>query len=97
MKIEILVDSDEFWTRLSEDMASAKDCVYLQTMSYEGDATGQMVGQAFIDSPAAHKRLIADDFYVRGKISDKWLHSPRNLFNREVRRERAHKTARRRA
>jgi len=89
LRFEILVDAEEFWTRLSGDMAKARECVYLQTMSYEGDATGQMVGQALIDSPAADKRLIADDFYVRGKVSDKWLRSPRNLFNREVRRERA--------
>lgn len=89
MKIEFLVDAEAFWERMSEDMRAARDCVYLQTMSYEGDATGQRVGQALIDSPAKDKRLIADDFYVRGKISDKWLRSPRNLFNKEVRRERA--------
>ena len=89
MSIEILVDADEFWQRLSADMAAAKEQCYIQTMSYEGDATGQMVGQALIDSPAKDKRLIADDFYVRGKVSDKWLRSPFNILNREVRRERA--------
>lgn len=89
MKIEFLVDAEAFWERMHEDMRAAKECVYLQTMSYEGDAAGQMVGEALIESAAGDRRLIADDFYVRGKISDKWLRSPRNLFNREVRRERA--------
>jgi cardiolipin synthase len=89
LKIEFLVDAGSFWDRFREDLRHAREYAWVQTMSYEGDPTGQMFGQALIDSPARDKRLIADDFYVRGKISDKWLRSPRNLFNREVRRERA--------
>ena len=43
--IQIQVDAGEFWPSLQDDIRSAKDYVYLQTMSFEGDSVGQGLAQ----------------------------------------------------
>jgi cardiolipin synthase len=86
MRMRLLVDSKEFWAVLREDIQSAQHSIYIQTFSFEGDQTGKMLAEALISSPARDKRIIVDD-YTRWVISDKYLYSPRNLFDVRLRQE----------
>ena len=62
MKIELLVGSNEFWTRLRADMARAEESVYVQTFTFEGDSVGSALGQALEASPARDRRLLVDGY-----------------------------------
>ena len=86
MKAELLVNYNEFWERLSKDIASAQGSVFVQTFAFEGDSVGKQLSEALLTSPAKDKRILADSF-TRIVLSDKFKYSPANLFNRELRRE----------
>ena len=86
MRISILVDSEEFWAQLSQDIQNAQNSIYIQTFSFEGDGTGKMLAEALIASPAQDKRIIVDD-YATWMVSDRFIYSPRNLFNTALRQE----------
>jgi len=64
--IDLLVNYNEFWTRLSEDIRSARRSVFVQTFAFEGDAVrSAIVGRfAFIKrhGQARARRF----FYPRG-------------------------------
>jgi len=84
--MRLLVDSKEFWGVLREDIQSAQQKIYIQTFSFEGDQAGKSLAEALLSSPAVDKRIIVDD-YTKWVISDKYLYSPRNLFNAGLRQE----------
>lgn len=86
MKTELLVNYEEFWTRLSEDIASAEESVFVQTFAFEGDSVGKQLSAALLSSPAKDKRILADSF-TQIVLSDKFKYSPANLCNRELRLE----------
>jgi cardiolipin synthase len=86
MPTELLVDFNEFWSRLNEDIRSARRSVLVQTFALEGDAIGKKLSAALISSPARDKRILADSF-TRMVLSDRFRYSPSNLFNKELRRE----------
>ena len=86
MKFQILVDAENFWGDLEKEMLGAKDYVYAQTMSFEGDTVGTMFSEAFQKSQATDKRLLLDS-YIKAIISDKFLYSPKNLFSKPLRDE----------
>jgi cardiolipin synthase len=88
MQIEILVDQEEYWPRLEADIASARNHVYVQTLSFEGDRVGKAIAQCMLDCPAPDRRLIADDVHVHHRINDKYLHSLKHRRNMDIRRER---------
>ena len=84
--IDLLVDYHEFWTRLREDIASSERSVLVQTFAFEGDSVGKQLTSALLSSPAKEKRILADSF-TRVVLSDKFMYSPANFCNRELRRE----------
>jgi len=86
MKISLLVDFENFWDALSQDLSSAKHSVLVQTFSFEADRIGTLLAEALIDSPARDKRILSDSF-SRIVVSDKFLFSPSNWFDRELRDE----------
>jgi cardiolipin synthase len=86
MRTTILVDSKEFWAQLSQDIQNAQKSIYIQTFSFEGDQVGKTLTRALLASPALDKKIIVDD-YTKWMISDKFLYSPRNLFNVSLRQE----------
>ena len=88
MQIEILVDAGEFWPRLKEDIRTARERVYLQALSFEGDRVGEEVAGALSACTAADRRVIADDFYTKHRINDNFLHNPKHWFERHLWRER---------
>ena len=87
MDAELLIDFDEFWTRLSEDIRTARGSVFVQTLACEGDAIGKLLGAALLAThPATDKRILADSF-TRIVLSDKSRFSPGNLANAALRQE----------
>ena len=86
MKIELLIDFQQFWARLSEDIRTAERSVYLQTFALEGDAVGQQLAAALISSSAPDRRILADSF-TRVVLSDRFKYSPSALLDRELRDE----------
>ena len=86
MDLKLLVDSEEFWTQLQIDIRSAHDCVYVQTLSFEGDSVGLGLTKAMSDASASDRRIIVDSF-TKYIINDRFLYTPQNLRDRELRRE----------
>jgi cardiolipin synthase len=84
--IDLLVNFEEFWTRLSKDIASAQHSVFVQTFAFEGDSVGKNLSAALLSSPAKDKRVLADSF-TRVVLSDRFRYSPANFFDDELRHE----------
>ena len=99
MNIELLLDAEEFWARLSEDLRSAERSAWIQTFTFEGDRVGTALGRALRDCPAVDRRLLVDRYSLLYH-SDRIIPGPAWLdrsFRREfflthrwVRRLRAH-------
>ena len=86
MRLQLLVDADEFWRALRADIASARERIWLQTLSLEADGAGTPLAQALIESAAPDKRLLVDAFCSH-IVSDRFIHSPRNRIRPELRAE----------
>ncbi len=87
-KIQIQVDADEFWPSLKKDIRSAKECVYVQTLSFEGDSVGEALAEELSSSSAPDRRVIVDEFYTLHRINDNFLHNPKHWFDTGLRKER---------
>lgn len=86
MSIELLLDFEEFWSRLREDIARAQKSVYIQTFAFEGDSVGKQLAEALLSSEARDKRVLADSF-TRIVLSDRFRYSPSNILDSDLRRE----------
>src|SRR6266849_5933368 len=86
MSFELLIDFSEFWSRLSADIRSAVESVFVQTFAFEGDEVGKQLSTALLSSGAPDRRVLADSF-TRIVLSDRFRYSPANFFDRELRRE----------
>ena len=84
--MELLVNFGQFWSRLREDILSARDSVLIQTFALEGDRVGRQLAEAFLGCAAPDKRILADSF-TRVVLSDRFKYSPANLFDRALRDE----------
>lgn len=62
MKIELLVGSEEFWARMKDDLAAARDSAYIQTFSFEGDRVGTRLARAMERATATDRRLLVDSY-----------------------------------
>ncbi len=86
MPTKLLVNFNEFWARLSEDIAAAEDSVCVQTFAFEGDSIGKQLAAALLSSRAPDRRMLADSF-TRVVLSDRFKYSPANLIDRDLRDE----------
>lgn len=86
MAIELLVDFNEFWQRLRQDIKSAQQSVFVQTFALEGDIVGQQLAAALLGSPAKDRRILADSF-TKVVLSDRFRYSPANVFDQELNQE----------
>ena len=86
MSIQLLVNFNEFWSRLREDIARAQESVLIQTFAFEGDSVGKQLAAALLSSPARDKRVLADSF-TRIVLSDRFRYSPASMLDRELQRE----------
>ena len=86
MSIELLVDFNQFWSRLNADIRSARRSVFVQTFAFEGDVVGKQLSAALLSSSAPDRRILADSF-TRIVLSDRFRYSPANFFDGELRSE----------
>ena len=86
MRLQLLVDADEFWNALATDIANAQHRIWLQTLSLEADTAGLPLGDALANSAARDKRLLVDAF-SQHIISDKFIYAPRNALNQVLQAE----------
>lgn len=86
-ELELLVGADAFWRRASADCARAKRRLWVQAMTFEGDAAGQTVAKAIAASGAADRRVLVDG-YTRVVMSDRWVGWPKALLPVDLRAER---------
>ena len=86
MPTELLVNFNEFWTRLRADICAANESVFIQTFALEGDSIGKQLSEALLASRAPDKRILADSF-TRIVLSDRLRFAPSNLFDPNLREE----------
>ncbi len=86
MEIEIALDSKAFCDKLFTDLYAASRTAYLQVMTFEGDQAGTALADVLIDSDISDCRLLIDR-YSRVMISDRFLFSPANIFDRLLQKE----------
>src|SRR5207237_3692828 len=75
MSIELLIDFNEFWSRLNEDIRLARRSVFVQTFALEGDQVGQELSEALLSSSAQDKLILADSF-TQIVLSERFRYSP---------------------
>ena len=83
---ELLVGAQAFWRRAAADLAGAARRALVQAMTFEGDTAGLTAAADISASGAADRRVLVDD-YSRHVISDRFVHGPAALFNRQLRAE----------
>ena len=88
MKINLFVDSNEFWSNLKEDTKNSNKYVYIQTLSFEGDSVGKMFSDHLLSLRPRDIRILADT-YTKYIISDRFYYRPKNFFDKNLRLERA--------
>jgi cardiolipin synthase len=86
MSFRLLVDSDEFVAQLLQDISAARSRVYVQAMTFDADRSGLGVAQMLIDAAAPDRRVLIDEV-SRYIVSDRFIYSPGNWRDRELRRE----------
>ena len=86
MALALQVDFAAFWQSLSTDIARARQSVYVQTFSFEGDAVGLALAEVLRAAKLNDVRILVDSF-TKYVLSDKILHAPHNWFDRELRAE----------
>ena len=94
MKFKLLIDSEEYWEHLKNDILAAENSIRLQTLSFEADSVGKALAKLLMRSKARDKKIIVDSMFTRFMHNDKLLIWPPNYFNREIYRE-ARETRRR--
>jgi cardiolipin synthase len=86
MSFRLLVDSDEFAAQLFQDISTARSTVYVQAMTFDADRSGLRVAQMLVDAAAPDRRVLIDEV-SRFIVSDRFIYSPSNWRDRELRRE----------
>jgi len=79
-RMQIQIDAAEFWPSLQEDIRSAREYVYLQTLSFEGDRVGKDLAAELSACKAPDRRVVVDEFYTIHRINDHFLHNPKRWF-----------------
>jgi cardiolipin synthase A/B len=86
MRMSLLVDANPFRAALDADLATARDSVLLQTLSFEGDGTGRHLASALHRCAATDRRVLVDSF-SRAMLSCSFLLAPRSIADERLQRE----------
>ena len=84
--LQLLVGAADFWARAADDIALARRRLFVQAMTFEGDAAGRPVAAAIAGAGAADRRVLIDS-YSRHVISDRFVHAPGALLDPRLRAE----------
>ena len=86
IELELLVGAGDFWARARQDMSRARRRLYLQAMTFEGDAAGAPVAAAIVASVAADRRVLIDCYSLH-VVNDRFVGAPAGLLDRALRDE----------
>ena len=75
MSATLCLGGAEFWERLERDIRGARDYVYVQTLSFEGDAAGLGLAAALLACEAPRKRIVVDAV-TKYLINDRFIGLP---------------------
>ncbi len=84
--LQLLVGAGDFWARAAQDIARARRRLYVQAMTFEGDAAGRPVAAAIVASRAAERRVLIDCYSLH-VVNDRFIHAPAALLDRGLRGE----------
>lgn len=85
-RMSLCVDAPEFWEALEHDIRAAQHHVFVQTLSFEGDAAGLGLAEALLQSPARDKRIVVDSV-TKYVLNDRLLVTPWAQLDRALRQE----------
>lgn len=86
MQSQILVGAKSFMQALEKSAATARNSLYVQAMTFEGDDAGKQLIELMSKSPALDKRLLIDSF-SKVVISDHFVFGPKFLKDAAFRKE----------
>jgi cardiolipin synthase A/B len=86
VRLELLLDAAEFWPRAARDIRTARERVYVQALSFEGDDAGLAAAAALRASPAPDRRVLVDAF-TKYVVSDRFVYGPQGLLDPGLRAE----------
>ncbi|MGB7296587.1 MAG: phosphatidylserine/phosphatidylglycerophosphate/cardiolipin synthase family protein [Candidatus Aminicenantales bacterium] len=86
MSFRLLVDSNEFADQLLQDVSAARSRIYIQAMTFDADRSGLRIARVLKEAAAPDRRVLIDDV-SRYIVSDRFIYSPGNWRDRELRRE----------
>jgi cardiolipin synthase len=69
------VDSGQYWSHLREDIAAAKESIYVQSMTFDADRSGRLLADALLAAAAPDRRILIDTVsqYI---VSDRFAYAP---------------------
>ncbi len=85
LKYSILTNS-EFKQSFESDVFGAQQSVYVQAMTFEADDAGNWALNILKKSVAKDRRLLVD-YYSRSMVSDRFVNSPKNWFDKGFKNE----------
>lgn len=87
MSFSLLAGSQAFHARLVAELAEAQDRAYVQVLSFEADAVGLPIARKLMDADHLDRRILADAFFTRHFINDRFVHAPSNRRDRGLQAE----------
>ena len=85
-RFSLCVDGEEFQAAVTQDIRGARERVYVQTLSFEGDRAGQSLSDSILSCQAGDRRILADSI-TEYLINDRFIYSPKSLADKNLRAE----------
>ncbi len=86
MSSKVLLGAQSFMEDFNEKAQEAKNSIYVQAMTFEGDAAGEQLIDIMLRAPAKDKKLLVDN-YSNAVINDSFIISPKYLRDKAFREE----------
>lgn len=86
MSSRVLIGAQSFMKDFEKKAREAKNSIYVQAMTFEGDAAGEQLIDIMLKSPVKDKKLLVDN-YSNAVINDSFIISPKYLRDRAFRAE----------
>lgn len=86
MTSRVLIGAQSFMDDFRERARRAKESVFVQAMTFEGDAAGEQLIDILLESPAKKKKLLVDN-YSNAVINDSFIISPKYVRDKAFREE----------
>ncbi len=86
MSNSVLLGAQSFMDDFQKNAMKAEKSIYVQAMTFEGDAAGEQLIDILLNSPVEDKKLLVDN-YSNAVINDSFIISPKYLRDKAFRDE----------